>query len=240
MIYAYTLSDPSGIHLVATFRHKRRATERVSEEAQAKMVGESYYMQKRLNRAKRAENEIPASLYPSLLAVNKQIHAEARDVLYGNEFTFADTQALYSFLINLGPAMSKHLKSIRLLGWGWGRALKAYNHACFAVLVYATNLEQLYLDTSNGYYSNPTACATQLYRDAFPWLEAVGQAKGRPDAAVDIIDLDPENFSRHWRGTISQDEHMKYFWETLSKLMGTQQGRILAKPVKRKTVSKKD
>jgi hypothetical protein len=63
--------------------------------------------------------------------VSKQIHQEAVDTLYGkNEFIFTDSFALYNFMINLGPRGAKHLKTLRLRGWLYGRATKAYNHSC--------------------------------------------------------------------------------------------------------------
>ncbi len=35
--------------------------------------------------------------------------------------------------------------------------------------------------------------ARQLYRDGFHWLEAVGAARGRFDAALDLIEISEDN-----------------------------------------------
>ncbi|KAH7371230.1 hypothetical protein BKA66DRAFT_572967 [Pyrenochaeta sp. MPI-SDFR-AT-0127] len=238
MIYTYALTDPASINLVATFKHRRRTVERVSFDLLTN-VSKSYYSTSRLNDQVRAQYKRPKSLAPSLLAVSKQIHSEARDMLYSNEFIFAGTFALYAFLINLGPSGSKHLKTIRLLSWEYGRGMKAYNHACFAVLVWATNITSFYIDTSIGWYRNPKTCAEQIYRDAFPWLEAVARTTGKADGAIDVLKCKIESFeSRQWNGTSSVivpgDERYKEFQAALSKLLDAQQKRVMAKPAKKR------
>ncbi|CAO2655170.1 Nn.00g102340.m01.CDS01 [Neocucurbitaria sp. VM-36] len=245
MVYAYALIDPSGINLVATFKHKRRTVERVSEETQSNVASRFYYQPGRLNDEVRAKCEVPISLAPSLLAVSKQVHYEAREVLYSNEFIFADTFALYNLLINLGPSGAKQLKTLRLLGWGYGRAMKAYNHACFAVLAWATNITAFHIDCTTGWRQSPKSSAEQIYRDAFPWLEAVGRETGTVDAAIDIIKVNVETFeTRHWNGTsqviIPGQQNYAKFKAALSKLLDVQQKRVLAKPTKRRKISKTD
>ncbi|KAJ4362312.1 hypothetical protein N0V83_010405 [Neocucurbitaria cava] len=244
MIYSYALTDPSGINLVATFKHKRRTVERVSAETQSKFR-RAYCRQARLNDEVRAKYEEPVTLVPSLLAVSKQIHYEAQDVLYSNDFIFADTFALYSLLINLGPSGAKHLKTVRLLGWGYGRAMKAYNHACFAVLVWAINITAFHIECNIGWYRTPKSCADQIYRDAFPWLEAIGRETGKMDAAVDILKFEMEAFERkQWNGTtqvtIPGEERYVEFKAALSKLLDVQQKRVLAKPMKKRKLAKTD
>jgi hypothetical protein len=132
MVYEYALTDPSGINLVGTFKHKRRTVERVSAKCEADISQDRDYSDSFLiNDSIRSQHEKPAPLVPSLLAVSKQIHQEAVDTLYGkNEFIFTDSFALYNFMINLGPRGAKHLKTLRLRGWLYGRATKAYNHSC--------------------------------------------------------------------------------------------------------------
>ena len=243
MIYTYTLTDASGINLVAIFKHRRRAVERISAEAQFNIGGDQYYSINRINDDVRAKYEEPTALVPSLLAVSKQIHQEGRDILYANEFIFADTFALYSFMINLGPAGATYLKKLRLMGWGYGRAMKAYNHSCFATLVWATNLESFRFDKTSGYSRNPKGAAEQLYRDAFPWLEAVGVAKGKVDAALEVLQISEDVFDHpYWhnsqRRTVSGEEGLEKFREGLGRLLGAQQKRIMAKPVKKRKIAK--
>lgn len=240
IIYGYALEDPSGINLVATFRNKRRTVERVSAETQSQISGGTYsYSVRQMNDELRNKREDPVALVPSLLAVCKQIYQESRDILYGNEFIFADTFALYSLLINLGPAGAKNLKHLRVMEWGHGRATKAYNHSCFAVLVWATNLKILHLDKPSGRARNPKNVADQFYRDAFPWLEAVGMAKGKVDAAVDVLRIDAEEFDYIYyrqsnQNLLSAEEKRDQFLGALAKLLGAQQKRVMGARVKKR------
>lgn len=243
MIYNYTLNDPSGINLVATFKHRRRTVERISADAQEELKGSYRYCSNRINDRIRSKHEEPVALNPSLLAVSKQIHREARDILYANDFIFADSSALYSFMLILGPSGATHLKTLRLLGWGFGRGMKGYNHSCFAVLICATNLEKLTLDKTPGYSRNPKGCAEQLYRDAFPWMEAIGAAKGRVDAALDVLDVPEEAFSYHYyhtglQRTVSGEQNLEKFRVVLGSLLCQQQKRVVAKPSKKRKVKK--
>jgi hypothetical protein len=235
MIYSYALTDTSGIKFVAVQRYRRRCVERVSSKTfDQALHGRLYYQSSKINDD---ADEQPTILVPSLLAVNKQIHQEGCDILYSNELVFADPIALYAFLINLGPGSASHLRKMRLKGWGYGRTSKAYNNACFAVLIWATNLEKFYIDTSIGWYRNIRHAAVQLYRDAFPWLEAVGNAKGRSDAALDILELGEKCLDRGY-STYPDTQRRKIFDDELSRHLRQQQKRVMAKTVKRTKVSK--
>jgi hypothetical protein len=66
----------------------------------------------------------------------------------------------------------------------------------------------------------------QVYRDAFHWLEAVGTATGRWDAALDVIEVQEDNFAINrysmigsQRQTISHEEQMEAFQDELRKLL---------------------
>jgi hypothetical protein len=245
MIYEYALTDPSGINLVGVFKHKRRTVERISVQCQADMSKDSSWsVSFRMNDSIRNQHEEPVPLVPSLLAVNKQIHQEATDILYGkNEFILTDSFALYSFIINLGPSGAKHLKTLRILGWLSGRAMKAYNHSCFAVLVWATNITAFHIDCQIGWHRSSRFGSEQLYRDAFPWMEAVGLAQGKVDAAVDIIKLDETYFMNSRRSyydsssqtTESYKKRIDEFKAVLRTSLGAQQKRIMAQPSPKRT-----
>jgi hypothetical protein len=168
--------------------------------------------------------------------VNKQIYKEGLDMLYGNEFVFADTFALYAFMLNLGPARAQNLKTVRLLGWGDGRVMKAYDHSCFAVLVWATNITAFHIDANMHTVKHGS---NQLYRDAFPWLEAIGHAKGRADAAVDFLHIGEDCLTGNWgwshygsapQAPTSHEEKVRQFKRELGKLLDKQQKRVMAKP----------
>lgn len=182
-------------------------------------------------------------MVPALLAVCRQINAEAREVLYGHEFYVKDTLALHSFLVDIGPRAAGYLKNITLGEWGFGRGVhKAYNHACFTALSSATNLEHFTFHGILSWSQAPKAGATIFYRDAFPWLEAVGVAKGKVDAAVDVIDIMvPDSGSIHsyyWGGGrrwgtrarpfFKQYEQMEEFRKQLGKLLNARMERIRA------------
>lgn len=243
MIYSYALTDPKGIKFVATFKHKRRTVDRVSGEMQAIASRGRGYRGRAINDDMAEDKDEPATLTPSLLAVSKQIYTEGRDILYSNEFIFTDTSAMYNFLINLGPSGAKYLKTLHLRGWGYGRATKTYNNACFAALVWATNIEEFHFDSVYAFYRNSKSSVEQLYRDAFPWFEAVGAAKGKPDAVIDIMRLDKSLFEyTSWNGTsqqtVSGEEKLEEFREKLRDLLGAQHKRIVGKPVKKRKVTK--
>ncbi|KAJ8113395.1 hypothetical protein OPT61_g4466 [Boeremia exigua] len=238
MIYSYALTDALGMKFVAVQRHRRRCVERVSSKTFSQVLGHrSYYHSNTINDD---ADEQAAVLVPSLLAVNKQTYQEGRDFLYGNELIFADTIALYAFMINLGPAGACHLKKIRLTGWGHGRTSKAYNNACFAVLVWATNLEKFYIDSTINWCTRPKTAAQQIYRDAFPWLEAVGHAKHKLDAALDVLELSEVALwgGRYGNPGTSDAQMRKMFNEELSRNLTLQQKRVMNKTTKKRTASK--
>jgi hypothetical protein len=235
--------DPSGLNFVAVQRNKRRCVERVSRQLFDRVSSSmSCYQSNRINDDVRDGDNHPAILVPSLLAVNKQIHREGRDFLYGNDFVFADTLALYAFMINIGPASASSLKRMHLLGWGRNRTMKAYNNACFSVLIWASGLEKFCIKTTLGWRDEAASAARQLYRDAFPWLEAVGNAKGRFDAAIDILEMDGVSIGFYDRSTRSQQElekaELAKFNAELRRHLASQQKRIMDKSTRRKKISK--
>ncbi|KZM26461.1 uncharacterized protein EKO05_0005340 [Ascochyta rabiei] len=242
MIYTYALTDSSGINFVAVQRNKRRCVERVSRKVFDSVSRfRSPYQPSRTNNSPDDTNDLPAPLMPSLLAVNKQINQEGSDILYSNELVFADPVALYSFMINLGPGSASHLRIIRLNGWDRGRTSKAYNNACFAVLISATNLEKLHIDTSMGWFRHSKGAAQLFYRNAFPWLEAVGTTKGKYDAALDILDVTEEALGRNYYSSSQGQpggDRRKMFNAELSRSLGLQWNRIMGKSVKKGKTSK--
>jgi hypothetical protein len=60
--------------------------------------------------------------------------------------------------------------------------------------------------------------ARQIYRDAFPWLEAVGAAKGKADAAVDKISLEREHIA-HADAIRAREEDTGAFREELKSIL---------------------
>ncbi|KAJ4290236.1 hypothetical protein N0V90_010451 [Kalmusia sp. IMI 367209] len=199
MIYGLCLTDPAGIYLHSTTKKFRRTVCRVPE---VDVRGQAYtpvHDGNSNSEDNENENEISQQpkpseyvqpLVPALLAVCKQIHLEARDVLYAHDFYMHDTLAMHSFLVDLGARAAAYLKSVTLAEWGVGRGVhKAYNHAGFTALAAATNLEKFTFHGFLSWRQDSKAGATSFYRDAFPWLEAVGAARKKADAAVDLIEI---------------------------------------------------
>ncbi|KAF1921373.1 hypothetical protein BDU57DRAFT_438415 [Ampelomyces quisqualis] len=243
MIYSYALTDRTGINLVGCFKHRRRTVERVSADMQATIPHGHHWSRSDLNYGVWGQYEKPSALVPSLLAVSKQIHQEACDILYDNDFIFADSFTLYNFLLNLGPTGAKQLKRVRMLDWCIGRGMKGYNHACFALLVQATNLKTFRFDKLSGWASKASGAASKFYRDANPWLEAVAAAKGKVDAGVDMLDLTWDMFEHaHWQDDsermMTAEERQGKFMTTLRELLGKQQKRLLVLANKKKKSKK--
>lgn len=68
------------------------------------------------------------------------------------------------------------------------------NFPAFTMLGNAVNLERLYVNCRI-HWDGPKGVAKQIYRDAHNYLEAIGDAKGKFDAAVEIFDFNPNNWS---------------------------------------------
>ena len=135
------------------------------------------------------------SLVPNLLALNHQVHAETYPILYGgNVFALDDTTALYSFCANIGPKNCAALRELTIKEFGYSTAHKALNHPAFTIMASAINLTRLHLDCLVHPWGGQQHMARKFFSDAHHWLEAVGSARGRRDAAVDIIDLGQQNF----------------------------------------------
>ncbi|KAF1933160.1 uncharacterized protein M421DRAFT_415523 [Didymella exigua CBS 183.55] len=241
MIYSYAPMDPSDIKFVAVQRSKRRCAESVSTKSLRQATGSRlYYQSHRINNnAKEQATELVLSLF----AVNKQVYHEGCDILYSNELIFADPIALYSCMINLDPSISaSRLKIMRLKGWGYGSTLRAYNNACFAVLIWANNLKKFYIDCSVGQCRESENAAQQTCRDAFPWLEAVGRKKARFDAALDVLEVSSESLARnHWSNPQDRSgaQRRMAFNKELGRTLELQQKRVVVnKSVKKRKVAK--
>jgi hypothetical protein len=227
MIYSYALSDPTGLNFLAMTRDRRRTCYRVSAKAIGIYAARGRRKYSRWGytpslvdeaRAEALIPEIPpSSMAPQLLAVNKQLYEEAGSFLYSNKLVFGDTLALYSFLLHLGPTGVTRLKNILLYNWNDSRSAKAYGNACFALLVPAVDISDFSMETEPQNHSSAEDAARKLYRDAFPWLEAVGRAKHRFDAAIDVIHLDEKRQSIS--GSASDGEKAEDFKTKLRDLL---------------------
>ena len=85
------------------------------------------------------------------------------------------------------------------------------------------NLSRLHVNCNFG-WGGPKRVANQFYREAFHWLEARGAAKGRFDAAIELIEISDDNLTAYGYGRGSGDnpspeERMEEFRNELRKLL---------------------
>lgn len=230
IIYDLCLHEPKGIYLASTTEKFRRTVQRAPKADIELVLKVSTYRNGGDSAGSDGvdENDLdalaPRTLVPSLLAVNRQIYKEGRDILYSNAMRLLDPLALHSFMVNIGPRAASLIKDVTLCSWGGWRGMhKAYNHASFAAMVSATNIEKFKLDGWLMCKNEPKYVARQMYRDGFPWLEAVGLQKGSMEAAVKLIDVAPVNFQRrYWQRrdeTRNHESDMEKFRAELVKLL---------------------
>lgn len=167
---------------------------------------------------------VPGPLRPKLLAVSKQIHDEAIGILYGQPFAFQNTVALHSFLGMIGQANMKRLLHLTVQGWSCGRGIgKAANHAGLTLLQGAVNLKSLTLDCHLDDASNPKSHARFFFRQSHHFLQHYGFAKGRKDAAFDILNINECNFKGPWYAPQAHPgpkEWAETFMAEVKRLMG--------------------
>ena len=96
---------------------------------------------------------------------------------------------------------------VRMLTSNFAGVHKTMNIAALTLLSTCTNIEFLSFDCDIGYLRQPAALARQFYRDGHYFLEAIGNARGQRDAAVDVLELSDSTFDQsnvYWR---SEAEH---------------------------------
>jgi hypothetical protein len=161
-------------------------------------------------------------LITNLLAVNHQIYQEAVSILYNQRITVADTYALHSFLTQLTARTVGFIRHLRISSWCSSRSHKAINFPAMSALAAsgAVNLERLELDCALGYFHSygwrtgrttpvPLRVARKVYRDCYPWMQAMARAKGDMYAAVDILEISGENFRDRMGARVGTDADLE-------------------------------
>ncbi|KAF2659692.1 hypothetical protein K491DRAFT_775399 [Lophiostoma macrostomum CBS 122681] len=240
MIYGLCFTDPQGVFLISnTVRYRRTVARAPRSYVQNVLDDVSNEFATPAPKPKAASKiaEEPRTLIPSLLAVNKQINKEGRDILYNNHFHVHDPLTLHSFLVDVTHRAAPLLKTITLRHWGgWRGMQKAYNHACFTALVYATNLEKFKINGPMNCKPEPVWVARQIYRDGFSWLEALGSARGRFDAALDVLEVSDRPSWNRWYlrnkafDPVKDTEDLK---QELRRLLDMRTKSVKAKPRKK-------
>lgn len=220
MIYEMALFDHNEVSIVVRTRAHRQ------KPLRGPVYIEGDYNPARWNRRRYVKSgsdelsPISTMFVPALLALNKQINAEAINYLYGHEFTFENCFALTEFLAMIGLRNQQRLHTVKIVDWGSrSAASKLSNHTALTMLAGATNLESLVLDCAiSG--RTMSKMAKDLYRDGHHFLAAFGAANGGKDAAVDIIEVNDINFPVYG-GQATKEEQIKTFQKHLRALAKT-------------------
>ncbi|KAI7513040.1 hypothetical protein KC347_g1953 [Hortaea werneckii] len=224
LVYEFALTDSTDMAIVAHIHNKRRTVARRAIHGDS-LISAPRTTRKRKGSKQTTNNGEPAGLAPALLAVSKQLHTEAVGYLYHQPLIFEDTHALHSFLASIG-SHREYIRDVVLQHWGYGRGTKnAMNFAAFPLLGLCTNLKSLTFERGLGYRAQPEKIAELVYRNTHFFLEAYGTAKGRKDAAVDVLVLGKQVVDAtsycFYAGTegSSKEERRERFQAALRKLL---------------------
>ncbi|KAG9662069.1 hypothetical protein KCU95_g7347, partial [Aureobasidium melanogenum] len=204
-IYSLALEDPDGMVLHEGWRAHRRVPKRCQyhnceDKERYAGIGNLVYSDESYHNQ---GGQASCTLVPSLLAVSKQIYAEAAAILYSQPLHFVNTTALHSFLAPLSNQTGSLVRNITIHNYeNWGRGVrKAMNVSAMTLLRTCSNLETLRIEGFANYYwhyrhwgNKPNtqkagriegmSIAQQIYRDAAFWLDIIGAEK-----ALQVLDL---------------------------------------------------
>ena len=104
IIYEMALTDTNGVSMVSMLKGQRRTVRRGAVYDSGQYTNNHPWRRRRRYLKSGSQESAPkeASLFPSLLAVNKQIYSEGVNYLYGQELYFGDMTALHHFLAIVG------------------------------------------------------------------------------------------------------------------------------------------
>lgn len=231
-IYGFALSDVGGVFITSKSQGYRRLAQRcIGKECEPQYTSR-YWGHRRHNNDDNDEEEEAferRTFAPNLLAVCKMIHAEAGSFLYSQPITVADNFALLAWLNQIGPQHIKMLRDLTINQWCQGRAHRSINFPALAMLTPATGLRRLNIACSIGYFSSygwrtgkrqeiAHRVARKVFRDCYPFLEAIGRAKGDIAAAVELVEIDERNFSSASEDT---EKELALFQKELRRLLST-------------------
>jgi hypothetical protein len=242
-----------GLWLRAKRRSHRRSVQRMVPDAPDYLGYEAYERRWHHRRHNQNSNSsiwslkkpaTPKQLATPLLSVCKQIYSEAASMLYSQRIVFAETSALVSFLAQLTPRCAQMLRHLEIRCWTSTRARKSMGYLAMVLLASkgAFNLETIDLHCSLGYFtdvsyfhqrkSKPVALqlAGKVYRDCYPWLEAMGSHKlaideGNMDdmyAGIEIIkvhDMNFKNYNNRDDGEEVGEEKKRMYRKEMRKLV---------------------
>lgn len=187
MIYEMVLVDPRGVYLAAKTRGLGKKSIRVR------------------SLEYRASTRFRFNI--SLLTVNKQSNAEAMTHLYSHKFIFDNSVALLEFLAMIGHRNKLRLNAVKVAQWNDGRHSKqSSNPSGLMMLAGADNLKSLKFSGSL-YGIGLKEKAKKIVRDGIHFFRAYEVAKGRKDAAVEILKVSWENVDGY--GRVDEEERRR-------------------------------
>jgi hypothetical protein len=221
MIYEMALVDPNDVSIVVRTRASRPKPLRGPVFSEAD-YSSGYGRRQHLTQNATEISPIATTFITPLLAVNKQINAEAINYLYGHKFIFENCNALMEFLALIGHRNQKRLEIIEIVSWGptSSAASKAMNRSGLTMLAGATSLKELRLAcliSGRG----PHKMAQGFFRDGHYFIRSYGVANGSKSAAVDIIKLDVDNIPHHWLRGFTKENLLVAFETGLRGLTNT-------------------
>lgn len=95
--------------------------------------------------------------------------------------------------------------------------MKGYNFAALTMLQGCIKLQRLLFECSLDGYRDPVGLARQIYRDGVFFLEAIGDAQGSYDAAVDVVRLGEWHFDPRRRGHYGKKTDMPFEPEVIAQ-----------------------
>ncbi len=194
-IYELALEEPHGLAAVTRYKGQRRTIIRgVLSEYEGKPYIFSKYKFERQGHSVHPSvgpDDVPWSqLTPNLLAVSKQVKAEAAGYLYKQSIAFEDMMALHSFLAGIGQTNRDIVSNIIVKDWANGNgAHKTMNTTGMTLLAFCPNIQEIRFDCKIHLTNDAGRSAAQLYRDGHHFFEAYGDAAGKKDAGVGVINL---------------------------------------------------
>lgn len=139
----------------------------------------------------------------NLLATCKAVYAEAAPLLYHQRFVFHDSMALMNFVSECTPRTAALLRHVEVVRWEHTRTQKQVAFLAMSMLATkgCVNLESLKIAWSLRYIwraSRPIheLVARKVYRDLYPWLDAVGKASGNMYKGLTALNIGDEIWKR--------------------------------------------
>ncbi|KAM3419858.1 hypothetical protein BST61_g3187 [Cercospora zeina] len=142
-----------------------------------------------------------------LLAVSKEIHQEAIQIFSAIPLRLDGTSSVMDFLSQVGASVRQRIVSITVKNYQKSTVRTAFN-----VLAECKNLQRLRFDAGVFGEGDPQKAAKALFGDAHKFLQAMGTAKGRKDAGVDILSFGKQALTLKADTTKNKDEKATKPW----------------------------